>query len=428
MTVSHCPLCPLIFQFRTEVEYHLRNDHRSRAEEEADLATELEIADSELSWLRLRALQSAVSDPSVSLLLDTAPARMMTSLDAARLRRLAERARQRLGLELAGGHLAHMEYRLARAVAAAEGGPTDAGIAIFVSARQLMIMRLPLAPTSRVVIDPTFATRDLLDTLQHIPSYRVAVLSSTGPQLFEGRANSLTPISDASVPPTPTSPGSRGIGRLDAPRRESRLTRHLHQELVATMDRALDARDETAGQLPLIVIGSPRLIALFRRRSRHERDTIGHVRSIQPHVRMTSIQRLVGPALEAWQAQLAEEQAARFKHAMRQGTIAWGVQAASAAILANEAEHLWVERGYAVAARRSNDGTLNIVEDPEMPGVIDDVVDDLIEIAASKGTPSDMIDRTRRGSAKGAIAVQLRNHATHPLGAAAITRERDDSD
>ena len=61
MSVSHCPICPLIFQFRTEVEYHLRNDHRSRADEELDLRDELQAAQSDLTWLRLRALQSAVS-------------------------------------------------------------------------------------------------------------------------------------------------------------------------------------------------------------------------------------------------------------------------------------------------------------------------------------------------------------------------------
>ena len=37
MSVYHCPLCPLIFQFRSEVEWHLREEHRSSSDEESDL-------------------------------------------------------------------------------------------------------------------------------------------------------------------------------------------------------------------------------------------------------------------------------------------------------------------------------------------------------------------------------------------------------
>lgn len=421
MTVSHCPLCPLIFQFRTEVEDHLRNDHRSRADEEADLGAELEAADNELSWLRLRALQCAVSDPSVSLLLDTVPAPAMIPLDAARLRRLAERARQRLALELAGGELAHMEHRLARAIAAAQGGPTDAGLAVFVSARQVVIMRLPLAPKERVVVDPTFATRDLLDALQHRPRYRVAVLSRSGARLFEGRAHSLTEVSDACGAREPTQALPRGVGGSDPARPESWVVRHLRrQALVARTDSALDARSQAAGRLPLVVVGAPRFVALFRRRSRHECDAIGHIRRGRSGVNAMSIHGLVTPDLEAWQRRLADEQAAEFEQAVRQGKVAWGVQAALAAILADGAEHLWVERGYAVPARRAEDGTLRLVDDPETPGVIDDVVDGLIVIATRKGIPTDIIEHWSPASAHGTVVVQLRRPATTPSEAAAV--------
>ena len=44
MSVYHCPLCPLIFQFRSEVEWHLREGHRSSSDEESDLRAELAAA------------------------------------------------------------------------------------------------------------------------------------------------------------------------------------------------------------------------------------------------------------------------------------------------------------------------------------------------------------------------------------------------
>ena len=90
MAVYHCPVCPLIFEFRTEVEWHLREQHRSRADEEADLRAEINAAVRQLDWLTLRALRSAAPGPAVSLLLATGPAPAMSVLDVARLRQLAD--------------------------------------------------------------------------------------------------------------------------------------------------------------------------------------------------------------------------------------------------------------------------------------------------------------------------------------------------
>ena len=91
MSVYHCPLCPLIFQYRSEVEWHLREEHRSRRDEEADLRAELAAAAGRLDWDRLQALRSSGAGPAVTLLLATTPASSMTVLDIARLRQLADR-------------------------------------------------------------------------------------------------------------------------------------------------------------------------------------------------------------------------------------------------------------------------------------------------------------------------------------------------
>ncbi|MGH9058949.1 MAG: hypothetical protein ACRDZY_05445, partial [Acidimicrobiales bacterium] len=121
MSAYHCPICPLIFQFRTEVGSHIRDEHRSRTDEDAALRVEVNTANGELDWTRLRALQASTTDPSVSLIMATTPAAAMTSLDVALLRRLANRARRRLDAEPGAGST--LRHRLARAVAAAEGNP-----------------------------------------------------------------------------------------------------------------------------------------------------------------------------------------------------------------------------------------------------------------------------------------------------------------
>ncbi len=68
MSAYHCPLCPLIFQHRSEAEWHLREEHRSRVDEEAGLRTELAAAAAPLDWERLRILRASPGRPSVTLL------------------------------------------------------------------------------------------------------------------------------------------------------------------------------------------------------------------------------------------------------------------------------------------------------------------------------------------------------------------------
>jgi hypothetical protein len=98
MTAHQCPRCKLLFAFRTEVEWLLRNEHRSAVEKEAELRAELRSA-RELGEAALTKLQSTPAGPSVTLLLGTVPASTMTSLDAARLHRLAHRAADRLQVQ-----------------------------------------------------------------------------------------------------------------------------------------------------------------------------------------------------------------------------------------------------------------------------------------------------------------------------------------
>ena len=117
MSAYHCVACPLIFQSRNEVEWHLRNDHRSASDELRQWDSETEAAAQPLTWVRLRSLQAAVSDPSISILLPTRPAPAMTGLDLACLSFLASRATRRLRRQASGPRLALLESRLQRLIA-----------------------------------------------------------------------------------------------------------------------------------------------------------------------------------------------------------------------------------------------------------------------------------------------------------------------
>jgi Bacterial archaeo-eukaryotic release factor family 3 len=373
MSVYHCPLCPLIFQYRTEVEWHMREEHRSRAEEEANLRAELASA-GKLSWARLDSLRSSISGPAVSLLLATTPATSMTVLDIARLRQLADRSRRRLRAEPQGGtSVSVVERRLSRAVAAAEASPTDRGLAVLVNCDQMAVVNLPHEPRDRAAVDRAFSTRDLEYALRRFPAYRTVLLGHH-PRIFEGRGRNLSEIETSY-------PEARGLS-LDFLRRDASTD---------AVDRLLDQCVRDRGVMPLMVVGDRPGRAAFREHSRHAESIAAE--AYRSRTRSTRLTDLAEEALALWQHEEQEHVVGQLDQAAALGQIAWGITSTWSAVANRQAEHLWVEHDFARPGRivAGIDG-VEVTSDPAEPGVIDDLMDALITRAHGLGVPVDVLD------------------------------------
>ncbi|HUJ65763.1 MAG TPA: hypothetical protein VLX59_09515 [Acidimicrobiales bacterium] len=397
MSVYHCPLCPLIFQYRDEVDRHLHQEHRSRAGDPADLGAELSAAARRLDWEHLGQLRSSAAGPSVTLLLSTAPAATMTVLDVARLRQLADRARRRLSAEPHGNEGAGIVgERLSKAVAAAESRPTDRGVAVLVNQHHLSIITLPFGPRDRQVVGRCFATRDLEYALRRYPQYRILILGHH-PRILEGTAHRLaepTSLSEAD--------GTRG-----APATGSTAYPDPDSLLGDRMD---------AGRLPLILIGDNRQLDRFRRHSAYVSDVVAKV--ARPRFRRINVPDLVGDTLDRLHHERQSAAVAELSDAGRRGETAWGVEAAWKAVHDGVAGRLWVEHDYSVPGRIAPGVCgVKITSDPAEPGVIDDVVDVLLAKASQQGIETDLLDRHTLGHAEPVVVrvpVPAPPHADSP--------------
>lgn len=389
MSTYHCPLCPLIFEYRTEVEWHLREEHRSRLDEEADLRAEVAAAARPLDRERLQALRAGGSRPSISLLLATAPAEAMTVLDVARLRQLADRARRRLARERERHNsIGVIEHRLARAVSAAESLPTDRGLAVLVNDQQLAIVALPFPPHDRHVVGSGFATRDLEYSLQHFPRHRVLVLGGR-PRILEG-----------------TVAGLREVGAVAATGPEP------------DADELLDQRARLAGPLPLVLVGDRRQLDHFMRMSRHAGEV--EVSVARPLMRRAAAAELAGRALSGLDHARHEQAVDALRDAERQQRVAWGLEAAWAAARPGGADRIYVDREYAVPGRvAAGTGRFEVTGEAGDPGGVDDLVDVLVARAAQAAIPVDMLDG---GALRGPepVAALLPLGTTRPAPAEAL--------
>lgn len=347
----------------------------------------------ELDWALLTELQAEGCSPSISILMGTTSGPTLSRLDVWRLHRLARKALERLHREVRGDPVASLEARLARAVAVADASPSAEGLAVFVSARRMAIGRLPFAPRERTVVDPTFATRDILVALQQFPRYRLLTLGGNH-RLLVGRGLHLIEVIDQtgagaadSFPHPRPSKGESGSG-------PGRWTSARARGGVALRgaESTLDRQVAGSGALPLVVVASPRLLASFRSSSRHARSVIGEVLGEHQRAGADELAKLAEPVLTAWREYHRVRQVRSLETADRTGSVVWGLRKSWSGIYQGRAQHLWVDQGYAIPARLCDEGrTLDLTWDPEAVGVNDDVVDDLIQRAALTGVPVDIV-------------------------------------
>lgn len=411
MPVFHCPICPLIFEYRTEVEWHLRNEHRSRSEERAALGKEIDAAlRTELDWPLLRSLQSSRAGTAVTLLMRTTAAPAMTRVDVARLRRLAFQARHRIAGE-PGGVSPALDERFARLVAAAEGEPTQEGLALLADAERLALFHLPLAPADRVVVDPTFATRDLETALRRFPRYR-AILLGTTPRVFEGRGTRLTEF-EGSIVPGGGEPARMHRDGKRAVRPERWVQGRARREAgVRRADELLSNRLRETGDLPLIIAGDGRWRDQFRHQSRHRASVVAEVAAVHGRDAGPRLATLAQPHLERLQKDEQDAVIGELLRADAVGSVAWGLQPAWTAVQDGTADLVWIDQGYACPGKAVGDGReVELTTAAEEPGAIDDLVDDLVEAATARAIGVHLV---AGGSLPGPAPVAVRMRADVP--------------
>ena len=324
----------------------------------------------ELVWR----LMTARGYPLVSLLMPTVPAARMVPEDVARLRRLVDDAGGRLVGAAPSADLDAVSRRLGDLVAQAADLPTGDAVALYASAHHAQGVRLPLPVQERVVVDPTYATRDLVRVLHRTPRHVLLLLGAGEARLFEGVGGTLTPAADASFPLASDRPSRSEGRRQGAPDRE----------FLRSVDRALTAYlgDHPA---PLVLAGPPRVLATYRGMSRNLGRLAGTITGNRGNAPLTVLQERIRPVLDAYLHSRQDEALELLERRSRSGRVVSGIRAAWTSAGAERPEMLAVEDGLSLPGRLSDDGELVPTTDLHRHDVLDDAVDELIERVLVRG-------------------------------------------
>lgn len=329
-------------------------------------------------------LQTIGGYPSVSLLMSTTPARQMLPEDATRLEGLEREAKRRLERESLPGVRQTVLAPLADLVDSASRGPTGSAVVVYASAAFGGVVHLSQPVIDRVVVDPTFATRDLVLAMHRTPRHVVLALSAHEARLFEGMGDQLRPAQVRSFPRL--SAAGRAQATKGGDRRSAQQSRpEDRRAFYRDVDRALGAylRVEPA---PLVLVGTERVLGEFRQVSANLSRLAGCVSGSLVSAPTADLVPRVRVVLRDYLRSRQQEALDLIEQRAGANRVVSGIQAAWLAARTERPEMLAVEEGYFYPARLDAGGDLlSPATDVDHPDVIDDAVDALIEAVLRRG-------------------------------------------
>jgi hypothetical protein len=313
-------------------------------------------------------LQSMTSYPSVSLLMPTRPGRLDKG-QAARLQALRHSVARRLKEEEvfgADGMLAELD----ELIALAGDVSLDRALALYVNESHAQLLVLPVDVQERAVVDPTFATRDLVRGLHRTPRHVVLALSAQEARLFDGHVGALAPADSSKFPMT-----AHG----------DKFRKEPAEAFLKRVDRALGAYLRLR-PAPIVVIAAEPTLSRFDQMSVNLARLAGKVTGNHITTPLPEVADLVAPHIERYLASREDEALALLEQRRGQDRAVLGLEAVWLASRWERPEMLAVEVDFFFPARISPDGdSLQAADDVEHPDVVDDVVDELVEQVLTRG-------------------------------------------
>jgi hypothetical protein len=336
----------------------------------------------------LNHLQSLTNVPAVSILLPTHRTSPDNKQDPIRVKNLVNEAVERLSIEFSQRDLQPLLERLELLVSDIDYPHTLDGLALYVSHDFSKLYYLPFPVPARVIIDQTFATRDLVYGMHRALRYWVLLLSQASTRLLAGTAETIEEVSDQNFPMQMTGPGATTALPYEA---DSSYVDDRHRRFFQQVDSAFAtyANDE---ELPLIVGGVDRQISFFQEVSQYTSTIAG---TITGNFDRAAVHELVPQAWPIVQTVRQAQQA----NALQDLEKAIGAQKFVSTIgeawrLAQEGrgKRLLVEKNYHVPAIVSETGKLELVDQAGGVEIMDDAVDEVIELVLAKGGEVTLVD------------------------------------
>jgi hypothetical protein len=312
---------------------------------------------------------------------------------ANRLRALVDVARRRVVEAWGTNGTATLLDRLERVGAEVDWRYATDTVAIYATCDEDHVVLLDAPVDDRVVVEETFATRELLRAAQRSTRFRALVLSDRRARLFEGWGSRLDEVVDGVFPIDVEAPMHTA-----APHRDLPVHQHAegaHRFVYRAVDRALNERTVRA-PLPIVLVAPERDLAYFDEVTAHRRLIVARVSGNYTHANADEIGTLVAPHIAGAVAARHDATVGAIERAAGQHRVALDLNAIWAAAMSGRGQLLVVEDGYQVPACVV-DGVLGPPGTCDERNAVADAVDEIIEAVLLQGGDAVIVEPGRLG-------------------------------
>lgn len=329
----------------------------------------------------LKALQALTRVPALSILLPTHRTSPDNRQDPIVVKNLVKEACDRLSAEFSARDLEPLLKNLDELVNAIDYTYTLDGLALFASHDFAQKFYLPFSVPKRVIIDQSFATRDLVYGLHRAQRYWVFLLSQNATRLLAGTGDTLEEVVDGSFPMQMEGPGATTALPDSA---DSAYLDDRHRRFFQSVDRAFSAyaKDDT---LPLILGGVIRQIAFFHEVSPYTAQVVGTISGNFDKATVAELVPEVWPIVARERDRQRADALDALEAAMGEGKVVSAIEEVWRLANQGRGKLLLVEKGYHVPAVVDGKGGLQVAEAKGGTEVMDDAVDEIIEAVLAKG-------------------------------------------
>jgi len=332
----------------------------------------------------LKALQSKQDYPSVSILAPTHRTAPANQRDPIVVKNLVTKAVERLASEFSKRDVAAVVQNLERLVEKVDWEHLHDGLALFASRQVARSVLLPFKVKARVHVDATFATRDLVYTMNRAPQYRVLVLGEKPTRLFEASTNVLTEWKGKPFPMTHKGPG--GASKLPGGKgiNISAVRDDSHRQFFQKVDEAVGVL-QAEEKLPIVLVGIERFLTFFQEITKDPDSIVGMLTGSHDNPNPATLGKAVWPVFQAGSTLRRTKALSRLNQAVSVNRHASGIDRVWRAVFDNQCQLLLVEKDFEYPADVSEDGTHLLPSTGKGPQSLDDAVDEVIEKAIASG-------------------------------------------
>ena len=323
----------------------------------------------------LEELKNVKSDCCITILLQTHRTLPENEKDPIVLKNLIKEAEQRLKERFSSEFVERMIQKLNQLAESINHRHNKEGLALFVNENLAKYVRLPLNVENRIIIDKTFATRDLVRAGHRQTGYYVLLLSRDKARLIEAFNDKVVEEVNTGFPLL--NPDINELKRPEASfgNRRTNLAKEFFNQVGKQLNEI-----QKQNLMPVIIITDESnysdFLKVTDKKERIVAKLFGNRMNEKPH----SIVEAAWPVMQKWVKDRNNERLQELKKAVNSRNVLTDFNEIWNAVNNGRGKTLFVKQGYFQPARLQNNHIELLPPDQSENADIDDVIDEMIEI------------------------------------------------